>query len=115
MKARQIVQTAKKAAEDKKGLDPVVLDLRKLSSVASYFLVVHGTSDRHVKTIAEHIVHILDDHDEAVWHLEGLRDGRWVVLDYGDVVIHVFHYETRQFYNLERLWGAPTTRKHHAR
>ena len=105
MRARQIIEAAKKAAEAKKGLDPVVLNIGRLSSLAAYFLVVHGTSDRHVRTIAEHIADELAKKKQRVWHLEGIRDGRWVLLDYGDVIVHVFHYETRKFYNLERLWG----------
>ncbi|MBI4387907.1 MAG: ribosome silencing factor [Candidatus Omnitrophica bacterium] len=112
MRSKQLVEIAKDAAEDKKGIDPVILKIGNGSALASYFLVVHGTSDRHVKTIAENVVDELHEHGEHVWHVEGMRDGRWVLLDYGDVVVHVFHYETRKFYNLERLWGQPErTRK----
>ena len=111
MRSKQLVESAKKAAEDKKGIDPVILRIGNGSALASYFLIVHGTSDRHVKTIAQNVVEALEKHQENVWHVEGMREGRWVLLDYGDVVVHVFHYETRKFYNLERLWGRPTTVK----
>ncbi len=111
MRNRQLVLAAKKAAEDKKALDPVILNMGKYSSVAAYFLIVHGTSDRHVKSIAEHIEFELSEQKEEVWHLEGLKDGRWVLLDYGAVVVHVFHHEARRFYNLERLWGKQVVRK----
>ena len=107
-----MVEFAKKAALDKKGLEPVILNLGKNSSVASYFLVVHGTSDRHVRTIADHILEELEAQGEKAWHVEGLQVGRWALLDYGDVVVHVFHHEARKFYNLERLWGTlPAARK----
>ncbi len=105
MRAKQIVELAQKAAEDKKALDPVILHVGKHSSIATYFLIVHGTSDRHVQTIANHVVDELENQGEHVWHLEGVREGRWAVVDYGSVVIHVFHHEARKFYNLERLWG----------
>lgn len=102
-----MVEAARAAAEDKKALDPVILKIGKFSSIASYFLIVHGTSDRHVKTIADHVDEILSEFGQNAWHVEGMREGRWVLLDYGDVVVHVFHYEARKFYNLERLWGTP--------
>lgn len=105
MRARELAEAAKQAAEDKKGVNPVILKIGKSSSIASYFLIVHGTSDRHVKTIAENIVDSLAEKKEKVWHVEGMREGKWVLLDFGDFVAHVFHYETRQFYALERLWG----------
>ena len=116
MKANQLVSLARKATEDKKGIEPVILKMGRHSSVASYFLVVHGTSDRHVKSIAKNVMEELEKKNERVWHCEGLRDGRWVLLDYGDVVVHVFHHEARKFYNLERLWGTPTAgKRRHAR
>lgn len=102
---------AHQAAEDKKALDPVVLKIGKFSSIASYFLVAHGTSDRHVKAIAEHVDEALSEAEQRVWHVEGMREGRWVLLDYGDVVVHVFHHEARKFYNLERLWGIPVPKQ----
>ena len=111
MRSSKLVQLAQKAAEDKKGLDPVVLHVGRKSSIASYFLVVHGTSDRHVRAIAENIMDELELEGERVWHCEGLSEGRWVLLDYGDVVIHVFHHEVREFYGLERLWRSPERKK----
>lgn len=115
LKALQLVKFAQKIAEDKKGLDPVILNVGRKSSVASYFLVVHGTSDRHVRAIADNIIEQLEMRGERVWHLEGMNEGRWVLLDYADVVIHVFHYEMRNFYGLERLWGSSERKKRHAR
>jgi len=113
--SKQLVQLAKQAAEEKKGCDPVIIDLKGESTMASYFLIVHGTSDRHVKAIAESVIDALGEAGEPVWHREGLQEGRWALLDYGDVVVHVFHYEARTFYNLERLWGGLHQTRNHAR
>ena len=115
MRALQLVRFAREAAEDKKAIDPVILNVGRKSSIASYFLVVHGTSDRHVRAIADNIIDQLELKEERVWHCEGKSEGRWVLLDYGDVVIHVFHHEVRNFYGLERLWGSPERKKRHAR
>ena len=115
LRSLKLVQLAKIAAENKKGIDPVILNVGRTSSVASYFLVVHGTSDRHVRTIAENVIDELQEAGEKVWHREGLNEGRWALLDYGDVVVHVFHHEVREFYGLERLWGNPAKKRSYAR
>lgn len=108
MRPKQLVLAAQQAADDKKAENPVVLDLRKTSAVASYFLIVNGTSDRHAITIAENVIDELRKQDVKAWHVEGMREGRWILIDFIDLVVHVFHYETRQFYDLERLWGKPS-------
>ncbi|OGW79832.1 MAG: ribosome silencing factor [Omnitrophica bacterium RIFCSPLOWO2_12_FULL_44_17] len=105
MNARNIVLLAKNAAEEKMGVDPVVLDVRELTDIADYFLIVHGTSDRHVRTLADHIMDVLDQNNVRVAHVEGLTSAKWVLLDYSNVMIHVFYYETRSYYHLGRLWG----------
>jgi ribosome-associated protein len=105
LQAKRIALLARKAAADKKGEDPVVLDISKLTSIAHYFVIVHGNSDRHVKTLARHIMDIMKEKKVSLWHDEGLESGSWVVLDYASVIIHVFYRDTRQFYNLECLWG----------
>jgi ribosome-associated protein len=92
-------------AADRKGLDQVVLDLRGLSDATDYFLLVTGTSDSHVRAIAEHVVEELRKEGVRPSHVEGLRSGRWVLIDYFDFVVHVFHPAAREFYQLERLWG----------
>ena len=85
---------------DRKAVDPVVLDLRGLSEATDYFVIASGTSDAHVRGMAEHLAERLAPH-----HVEGLAQGRWVLLDYVEVVVHLFHPELREFYQLERLWG----------
>jgi len=105
LRAKQLALLAKDACEDKKGEDILVLDVKKLSTVVDYFVICSGSSSRHVKAIAENVVDFLDEKKVDCNHKEGLLESNWVLLDYGDVMIHVFHPETRQFYNLERLWG----------
>lgn len=88
------------ALADRKAVDPVILDLRGLSEATDYFVIASGTSDTHVRGMAEHLMERVHPH-----HVEGLPQGRWVLLDYVDVVVHLFHPELRAFYQLERLWG----------
>lgn len=95
----------RKLADDKKAEDIVVLDISKLSSLCHYFLIAHGNSDRHVKTIAGHLADEMKKKKMPAWHVEGMEDGKWVLLDFGPVIAHVFYRETREFYGLERLWG----------
>lgn len=90
---------------DRKAVDPVVLDLRGLCEATDYFVIVSGTSDAHVRGMAEHVVTALAPAGIAPHHVEGLAQGRWVLLDFVDFVVHVFHPELREFYQLERLWG----------
>ncbi len=94
-----------KALADRKAVDAVVLDLRGLTAAADYFVIVSGTSDAHVRGMAEHLMTALAPRGIAPHHVEGLGQGRWVLLDYVDFVVHVFHPELREFYQLERLWG----------
>ena len=93
------------ACADRKAIGGVVIDLRTLSDAADYFVVVSGTSDTHVRAIAEHVVEALQEHGVRAHHVEGLAGGRWVLLDFVDLVVHVFHPTLREFYQLEGLWG----------
>ncbi len=93
------------ALADRKAIDPMVLDLRGLTAAADYFVIVSGTSDAHVRGMAEHLMEALAPRGVVPHHVEGLTQGRWVLLDYVDFVVHVFHPELREFYQLERLWG----------
>ena len=92
-------------AKDRKGRDMLLLDLRGISNATDYFLLVTGPSDTHVKAISDHILEELRDEGVKPMHVEGLRAGRWVLMDYIDFVVHVFHPAAREFYQLERLWG----------
>ncbi|MDX1492797.1 MAG: ribosome silencing factor [Longimicrobiales bacterium] len=99
------VRKAADLASERKAHDVLVLDLRGISSATDYFVIAGGTSDVQVKAIAEHVVDELKKDGVRPEHLEGLPGGRWVLLDYVDFVVHVFHPQARNFYQLERLWG----------
>jgi len=88
----------------KKAYEPVVLDVRGLTSVADIFIICSGRSNRQVSAIAEHIQRELKQHKIMPLSVEGSKEGHWVLLDYGHVVIHVFYEPVRQFYDLEGLW-----------
>ena len=82
-----------------------VLEIRAVSTIADYFIICGGRTDIQVQAIVENIQKDLKEKGIIALHREGFREANWVLLDYGDVVIHVFQEEERQFYNLERLWG----------
>ncbi len=88
----------------KKAIDLVVLDLRKLSSIADVFIICSGRSNRQVSAIAEHIQVDLKKHGITPLSVEGKNEGHWVLLDYGHVIIHIFYEPIRSFYDLEGLW-----------
>ena len=88
-----------------KANDVVLLNLANVSDVTDYFIVASGTSDTHVRSIAEHIIADLKKEGVRIYHAEGLAQGRWVLLDYVDFVVHIFHPTLRSFYQLERLWS----------
>lgn len=99
------VRKAAELALERKAHDVLILDLRGISSATDYFVIGGGTSDVQVKAIAEYLVEELKKDDVRPQHIEGLPGGRWVLLDYVDFVVHVFHPQARNFYQLERLWG----------
>lgn len=99
---------AKKIADlifNKKGYDVNILDLRNLATFADYFVICSAESDTQVKAIADEIDKSLRDEGIKCWHKEGYMALNWVLLDYVDVVVHVFKKESREFYNIEKLWG----------
>ena len=94
---------------DRKALDVTLLDLRGISSATDWFVVATGTSDTHVGALAGSVVDGLKQDGVRPLNVEGEREARWVLIDYFDFVVHVFHPAAREFYQLERLWGdAPT-------
>jgi len=99
---RELLERASQLIEDKKGYRLVVLDLRETSIPTSYFLIAEGENPIHVRAIAEEL---LAKMPLEPLHIEGLTEGRWVLLDYGDFVVHLFEREARTFYDLEGLWS----------
>jgi ribosome-associated protein len=90
---------------DRKALEVNVLDLRGVSSATDWFVIASGTSDTHVGAIADSVIDGLKKERVRPLNVEGQREGRWVLIDYFDFVVHVFHPAAREFYQLERLWG----------
>lgn len=96
---------ALEAADGLKARDLVALDLRGLNDATDWFVIGSGTSDAHVKGIANAVIQRMAEAGWSPHHVEGLNAGRWVLLDFVDVVVHLFHPESRAFYQLERLWS----------
>lgn len=100
----EIVKRTGKLAEEKKAKDIVIMELVGITDIADYFLIVSGRNERHVKTIAEHILDSMEIIGIRPFSTEGLENGRWVIIDYQNVVIHVFLQSLREFYDIENLW-----------
>lgn len=100
-----LVRRAARAALVKKATDLTALDLRELGAVCDYFLLCSAASEVQVKAVTESIEEALREEGLRPWHVEGLEGRRWVLLDYVEVVVHVFHERTREYYLLDRLWG----------
>jgi ribosome-associated protein len=95
-----------KLIDDKKAEDIVILNIEGLSVIADYFVICTGRSVTQAKAIADHLVDAMkQDYDIQSKGVEGQQEGKWILVDYGDIIVHVFHHEEREFYNLERLWG----------
>ena len=90
-------------ALDKKAVNVKILDIRRLSSIADFLVLAYGHSDKQVQAIADSVKKGLKKFGKAL-DIEGMKEGNWVVIDYGDVIVHVFHEEVRRFYNLDELW-----------
>ena len=99
------VREAVAAAEDRKAVDLKVLHLGQISDFTEYFVLCSGTSERQVQAIADAVEERLRAEGVRPLHVEGYNRGQWVLLDYGDLVVHIFQEEIRRFYALERLWG----------
>ena len=103
--SRRLAHLAGEFALEKKALDVKILDLRKLSSVCDFFVICSASVEVHAKAIADGIIENLQKRGISFWHNEGYQACRWILLDYVDVVIHIFLPKIREFYALEKLWG----------
>ena len=103
--SEQLARRAAALAADMKAEDVVILDLRGVSDVADFFVIASGSSDTHVRAIAQHVQEEMKHEGMPATSNEGLTQGRWALLDFVDCVVHVFHPALRQFYQLERLWS----------
>ncbi len=104
MNSTDMARLAAGAALDIKALDPLILDLRGISSVAEFFVILTGTSNRHVVAVAENVMDAFKAVGIKALGDEGTREGKWVLLDYGEIVVHVFLEPVREYYDIERLW-----------
>ncbi|MFV0635017.1 ribosome silencing factor [Demequina sp.] len=103
-RAIELTRLAARAADDKKATEPVALDVSSRMPLADVFLVLSGSNERQVVAIAEAVEEALHEQGAKALRREGVREGRWALLDFNDVIVHVMHQEDRAYYELERLW-----------
>ena len=104
METREIALLAAKALDDKRGKDITVLKVDEMTVITDYMVIASGRSASQVKALADDVDERMAELGLALRRTEGANEGRWVILDYGHIMVHIFHQEERQFYNLERLW-----------
>lgn len=100
-------EMANKAVEilkDKKAKDIRMLDIHEISTLSDYFIIVTGTSTTQIQAMADALEEKMEQSGFKLHHKEGFRNGRWILVDYGNIIVHIFHDEERQFYNIERIW-----------
>ncbi len=103
--SRKMIQTAYRALEEKKGEDIRILDISRISVIADYFVIVSGSSSNQIDALVEHVEEKMHQEGFSLRQREGYRQGGWVLLDFGDIIVHVFDRESRSFYNLEHIWS----------
>jgi ribosome-associated protein len=103
-----VLEACVEALVEKKGSEIIVLDVRGLTLIADYFVIATGKSVTQLQALARHVEEKMEERDIKPLRVEGFREAQWILLDYGQVVVHLFLPEQREFYNLERLWGDAT-------
>ncbi len=101
----ELLKIAVKAADDKRAENILALNMKGISLIADYFIICHGNSDKQVQAIAREMKEKVEENGFDVKRIEGFDEARWILIDLGDVVAHIFHRDERTYYNLERLWG----------
>ncbi|MCF8009409.1 MAG: ribosome silencing factor [Halanaerobiales bacterium] len=102
---KKIAKIAADAAEDKKAFDIEILDVREITIIADYFVICSGNTDKQVKAIAREVEKKLDESGFYPKQIAGKDDARWILMDYADVIVHIFHKKERNYYDLDRLWA----------
>lgn len=102
---RQLLETAVMAADSKRAEDIIVLNMKGISLVADFFIICHGNSDKQVQAIAREMKDKVEEENFSIKRIEGFDEAKWILVDLGDVIAHIFHKDERSYYNLERLWG----------
>ncbi len=105
MDSKALVDLVAKACDDKRAENIVVLDMKEVSLIADYFLICDGSNERQVQAISRELKDVAEEQAIEVKRMEGFDQARWVLVDLGNVVCHVFHRDERVYYNLEKLWG----------
>ena len=105
MENRDLLKIAYDAIEEKKGEDIKVINISEISSLADYFVITDGSNTSQIQAIADEVQERLEKAGTVPKHIEGYRNASWILLDYGDIVVHVFSKEDRKFYDLERIWA----------
>lgn len=109
MDVKELMELVVKTADDKRAENIAVLDMEGISLVADYFVICHGNSEKQVQAISKELKDIALENDIQIRRMEGFDHARWVLIDLGNVVVHVFHRDDRGYYNLEKLWGDANT------
>lgn len=105
MNVKDLMELVVKTADDKRAENIAVLDMEGISLVADYFVICHGNSEKQVQAISKELKDVALENDIQLRRMEGYDHARWVLIDLGNVVVHVFHRDDRSYYNLEKLWG----------
>ncbi|MDF2926767.1 MAG: hypothetical protein K0R57_5681 [Paenibacillaceae bacterium] len=105
LKPEAVMSLVMEAAEDKKALNLIALNLEGLSLVTDYYVICHGNSETQVQAIATEVKKRAEEKGVVIKGIEGVSTARWILVDMGDVVVHVFHRDDREYYNIERLWS----------
>lgn len=105
MQAKQLTDLILKTLSDKKGEDIIYLNVADKTILAEYYIIATGRSNTHVKSLCDYVEEEVEKTGTTALRKEGITEGRWAVLDFGDVIVHIFDDSARDFYNLERLWG----------
>ncbi|MDP5273034.1 ribosome silencing factor [Chengkuizengella axinellae] len=105
LNSEEILTIVNHAIEEKKGNEITSLNIKEISLIADYFVICHGNSEPQVKAIAEEVKKRVEEKNGLIKRMEGYDTARWVLIDIGDVIVHIFHREEREYYNIERLWS----------
>ena len=104
MNSEELLNIAVEAAENKKGEDTISLEMKGISDMTDYFVVTHGNNERQVQAIARAVKEVANEQNIEVKRMEGYNEARWILIDLADVVVHVFHKDERNYYNIEKLY-----------
>lgn len=109
----ELANEVSKVLDSKKAVDISLININNISTIADYFIVCSGTSMTHIKALSDEIYDkLLENYNIRPYRVEGYEGGRWILMDYGDILVHIFHKEDRDFYDLERLWADAKNIKH---